>query len=88
LKNASRENVHIFTEGESFSPANRLAPGEKRTVTVRVGSDGRIEFKAGRGGKVISAATWWQKDRGKPGRISVNFDDRNPRNVPLIIYMH
>lgn len=78
LTNKSKENVHIFTEGESFSPSNRLAPGEKRRVTVRMGSGGRIVFKAGRGGKVMGTATW-QGDPGQPGRIPVvSFDDRNP----------
>jgi tetratricopeptide (TPR) repeat protein len=78
LNNSSKENVHIFTEGESFSPSNRLAPGEKRRITVRMGSGGRIVFKAGRGGKVMGTATW-QGDPGQPGRIPVvSFDDRNP----------
>jgi tetratricopeptide (TPR) repeat protein len=78
FKNASRENVHIFTEGESFSPSNRLTPGEKRKVTVRLGSGGRITFKAGRSGKVLATASW-QGDAGQSGRVPVvTFDDSNP----------
>ena len=78
FKNASKENVHIFTEGESFSPMNRLTPGEKRKVTVRLGSGGRINFKAGRGGKVLATASW-QGDAAQSGRVPVvTFDDSNP----------
>jgi len=77
LTNASKENVHIFTEGESFSPSNRMTPGEKRRVAVRMGSDGVIVFKAGRGGKVM-ATKKWQGDPDQPGRIPVvTFDDKN-----------
>jgi tetratricopeptide (TPR) repeat protein len=78
LKNASRENVHIFTEGESFSPANRLAPGEKRKVTVRLSGDDGVTFKAGRSGKVLATARW-QGAGGQAGRVPVvSFDDSNP----------
>jgi len=76
--NASKENVHIFTEGETFSPANRLAPGEKRKVTVRLGSDGGVTFKAGRSGKVLATARW-KGGGGHAGRVPVvTFDDSNP----------
>jgi hypothetical protein len=34
ITNRSRENAHVFTECESFSPGERLAPGEKRKVAV------------------------------------------------------
>ncbi|SEM71928.1 hypothetical protein SAMN04489760_13826 [Syntrophus gentianae] len=78
FKNASRENVHIFPEGESFSPSNRLKPGENRKVTVRLGNDGGVTFKAGRGGKVLATARW-QGSGGQAGRVPVvTFDDSNP----------
>jgi len=80
LTNSSRENTHIFAEGESFGPANRLAPGEKRKVSVSMKADGSVTFKAGRNGQVIATKTW----RGAPGDASrvpvVVFDESNPYN--------
>jgi len=55
-KNASRENVHIFTEGESCSPPNRLKPGEERSVNVRLGTEGGVTFKVGHGGTIVASA--------------------------------
>ena len=78
LTNRSRENTHIFTEGETFGPGNRLAPGEKRRVAVTMKSDGSVTFKAGRNGQVMATKTW----RGNPGDSSrvpvVVFDESNP----------
>ena len=78
LTNRSGENTHIFTEGESFGPGNRLAPGEKRKVAVTMKSDGSVTFKAGRNGQVMATKTW----RGLPGDASrvpvVVFDEANP----------
>jgi hypothetical protein len=78
LTNSSRENTHIFTEGETFGPGNRLAPGEKRRVAVTMKSDGSVTFKAGRNGQVMATKTW----RGNPGDSSrvpvVVFDESNP----------
>ena len=78
LTNGSREYTHIFTDGETFGPGNRLAPGEKRKVTVTMKSDGAVTFKAGRNGQVLATKTW----RGTPGDSSrvpvVVFDDTNP----------
>lgn len=58
FENRSGENVHIFQEGDSFDPANRLAPGEKREVQVRMTADGRIKFIAGRNGQVLTTKFW------------------------------
>jgi len=78
LTNRSKENTHIFTEGETFGPDNRLAPGEKRRMMVIMKSDGSVTFKAGRNGQVMATKTW----RGNPGDASrvpvVVFDESNP----------
>ena len=78
LTNSSRENTHIFAEGETFGPGNRLAPGEKRRVAVTMKPDGSVTFKAGRNGQVMATKTW----RGNPGDSSrvpvVVFDESNP----------
>jgi tetratricopeptide (TPR) repeat protein len=78
VTNRSKENAHIFTEGETFGPDNRLAPGEKRRMMVIMKSDGSVTFKAGRNGQVMATKTW----RGIPGDSSrvpvVVFDESNP----------
>lgn len=58
FENRSGENVHIFQEGNSFDPANRLAPGEKREVQVELPATGRIKFIAGRNGQVLTTKSW------------------------------
>ena len=78
LTNSSRENTHIFTEGETFGPGNRLAPGEKRRVAVTMKSDGSVTFKAGRNGQVMATKTW-RGNPGDPSRVPVVvFDESNP----------
>lgn len=78
ITNRSSENAHIFTDGDSFGPGNRLAPGEKRKIAVTTKSDGSVTFKAGRNGQVMATKTW----RGNPGDTTrvpvVVFDDTNP----------
>lgn len=70
FENKSLENVHIFVDGETFGPGNRLAPGETRRVVVRVPANGRIKFYAGRNGQLIATKSW----DGDPEHL-----DRYPR---------
>jgi hypothetical protein len=59
LENHDRENIHIFAKGQdNFGPHNRLAPGEKRQITVNVPANGRVTFVAGRNGQVLSVRNW------------------------------
>jgi hypothetical protein len=78
ITNRSKQNAHVFVEGESFSPSNRLAPGESRKVPVRMQPDGSVTFKAGRDGQVMATKRW----TGEPGNANrvpvVVFDDTNP----------
>lgn len=72
FENRSGENAHIFVEGQTFSPSNRLAPGETRRVEVRVPANGRVKFYAGRNGQVLATRFW----DGDPDHL-----DRYPRVV-------
>ncbi len=58
FENRSSEAVHIFAEGDTFGPGNKIAPGEKREVRVVMTSTGRIKFTAGRNGQVIATKYW------------------------------
>lgn len=58
FENRSAEAVHIFAEGLSFGPDNKLAPGEKREVRVLLTATGRIKFISGRNGQVIATRFW------------------------------
>jgi hypothetical protein len=73
LSNESAQNVHIFVQGDTFGPHNRLAPGEQRQVRLRLGSDGRIRFACGRNGQVIATTTW-------------NGDPDNKNRYPRVIF--
>jgi hypothetical protein len=78
ITNKSRQNAHVFVEGETFSPSNRLAPGECRKVSVAMPANGSITFKAGRDGQVM-ASKRWDGEPGNPSRVPVViFDDTNP----------
>jgi tetratricopeptide (TPR) repeat protein len=78
ITNKSSQNAHVFTEGETFSPSNRLAPGEKRKVSVQMTANGTVTFKAGRDGQVM-ATKRWDGEPGNPNRVPVViFDDTNP----------
>jgi len=84
ITNRSKMNAHVFTEGENFGPGNKLAPGEKRKVSVTMKADGTVVFKAGRDGKVMSTKAW----RGDPNDITrvpvVVFDESNPYDKLII----
>ena len=77
--NGSQKNCHIFPDGDSFGPANRLTPGEMRSATVKTRSDGSVTFKAGRDGNVLATKTWGGGVQG--GKLMVVFDDRNQLTV-------
>jgi hypothetical protein len=78
ITNRSKQNAHVFVESETFSPTNRLAPGERRKVSVQMAPNGTITFKAGRDGQVM-ATKRWDGEPGNPNRVPVViFDDANP----------
>ena len=84
ITNKSRQNAHIFVDGESFGPANRFAPGESRKVSVAMPANGSITFKAGRDGQVM-ATKRWTGDPSSTNRIPVViFDDTNPYDKLII----
>ncbi len=72
VENKSTDNVHIFIDGENFSPNNRLAPQEKRSISVKMLPNGAIKFYAGRNGKVITSKIWY----GDPEHL-----DRYPKVI-------
>ena len=85
ITNKSRQNAHIFVEGESFGTANRFAPGESRKVSVAMPANGSITFKAGRDGQVM-ATKRWTGDASSTNRVPVViFDDTNPYERLLIM---
>jgi hypothetical protein len=70
VQNNSTIPTHIFIEGESFAPSNKLAPGETRQVKIKLPADGRVKFYAGRNGQVITSKFW----NGDPDHL-----DRYPK---------
>jgi hypothetical protein len=58
IENRSNMPTHIFAQGDTFGPSNKIAPGEKRNVTVTMDTSGRVKFTAGRNGQVITTKIW------------------------------
>ncbi|MBI5634439.1 MAG: hypothetical protein HZA15_13295, partial [Nitrospirae bacterium] len=60
LENRSGEYVHIFADGQdNFGPQNKLAPGEKRKVSIKVPKGGGyVKFIAGRNGQRLADCKW------------------------------
>ena len=78
ITNRSKQNAHIFPEGEIFGPGNRFEPGGKKKVKVKVPSNNKITFHAGRNGQVIASKAWYY-DPAHPDSIPVViFDESNP----------
>ncbi len=48
LENLSAQNIHMFMDGDTFGPHNRVLPGKKRTV------QGSGKIIAGRDGQILS----------------------------------
>lgn len=86
ITNRSKKAAHIFTDGETFGPGNRFAPGEKnREVNVKVPSNNKITFHAGRDGQVIASKSWYY-DPAQPGRFPhVIFNDSMPKGYDKLI---
>ncbi len=67
LKNNSSEEMHLWTDGESIDPSNKLAPGASRTNTLKFEvpktEDAnvylvKIGVQAGRNGATITSKTF------------------------------
>ncbi len=67
LENRSSRNVHLFAQGDTFGPHNKLPPGEKRQVRLRLPADGRLRFSCGRDGQVLGTKIW-DGDPSDPSR--------------------
>ena len=84
VKNSSGQNVHIYPQGGKCSTDNKLTPGQSRTITVSIPSDGFLKFCAGRNGKEIEC----KKQGIDPGysgyTYTVIFDESNPFKKLLI----
>jgi tetratricopeptide (TPR) repeat protein len=72
--NASKQNVHLFAQGETFSPDNRLAPGGRRVASGTGPKFTRITVYAGVDGKVIDQLSF---DVLPNGDYSVTFGSNN-----------
>lgn len=77
FENRSSENVHIFVDGETFGPENRITPGGRSEVAVRMPPDGRIKFIAGRNGQVIATKIWNGDPSDTKRYPRVVFDGKN-----------
>lgn len=76
FENRSTEAAHIFVEGETFGPGNKIAAGGRREVRVKVPAAGRVKFIVGRSGQVIATRNW-DGDPSDPSRYPiVKFDGR------------
>lgn len=58
IENRSNMPTHIFAQGDTFGPSNKIAAGEKRNVSVTMDASGRVKFTAGRNGQVIRTKIW------------------------------
>jgi hypothetical protein len=47
-------NIHLFGPNETFSPSNRLEPGQSRSVTIPMRRNEEALITAGRNGTVIT----------------------------------
>lgn len=83
--NQSNQNAHLFTEGETFGPENRLTPGEQRSVTLKLGPTGKLTFYAGRNEKVISTASWQYNSSSQEGYPVVRFVTETGGKEKLVI---
>ncbi|MBK7933760.1 MAG: tetratricopeptide repeat protein [Acidobacteria bacterium] len=58
IENRSNMPTHIFAQGDTFGPSNKIGAGEKRNVSVTMDASGRVKFTAGRNGQVITTKIW------------------------------
>ncbi|MBK9215393.1 MAG: hypothetical protein IPM59_07295 [Chloracidobacterium sp.] len=76
FQNMSSEPAHIFVEGETFGPGNKIPPGGRREVRIKIPATGRVKFVVGRSGQVIATRNW-EGDPSDPSRYPVvKFDGR------------
>ena len=58
IENRSNMPTHIFAQGDTFGPSNKIGAGEKRNVSVTMDANGRVKVTAGRNGQVITTKIW------------------------------
>lgn len=73
VTNKSKQDAHIFAEGETFGQSNRFGPGQYRKVNVKVPSNNKITFHAGRNGQIIASQSWY-------------YDPAHPKRIPVVIF--
>jgi len=84
LKNNSNQNVHLYPEGGSPSPNNRITPGETRTINIPAPTDGFLRFCAGRDGQTIQCNKKAIDPNDQSRTYTVIFDEANPFNKVII----
>jgi hypothetical protein len=84
LKNNSNQNVHLYPEGDSPSPNNRITPGETRTINIPAPTDGFLRFCAGRNGQTIQCNKKAIDPNDQSRTYTVIFDEANPFNKVII----
>lgn len=84
VRNASKENVYLVQKGGSYGPANRLAPGQTRDISVIVPPNGMLEFCAGRNGQMTQCNKTGVDPSDRGGQYTVTFDESNPFKKVLI----
>lgn len=73
FENRSGQNIHLFPQGGSFDPSNRVTPGQKMQVRLSLPRNGRITFVAGRDGRVLATRRW-------------DGDPDDPRRYPHVVW--
>jgi hypothetical protein len=76
FQNMSSEAAHIFVEGETFGPGNKIPAGGRREVRIKVPATGRVKFIAGRSGQVIATRNWDGDPSDTSRYPNVKFDGR------------
>lgn len=85
LKNTSNEAVHLWVDGESIGPSNKVSPGGKRSVTREwesiTGEEGLVEkqvyvyVNAGKNGETLTSATF-EVTVGSAASLTVSYNGK------------
>lgn len=73
--NENSNSIHFFTDGETFGPQNKVAPGSSRTFQLTMSPGKTCTFYAGRNGQKLATTPILYANVKDSSRVHLKFND-------------
>ncbi|MEW5819433.1 MAG: hypothetical protein AB1782_04520, partial [Cyanobacteriota bacterium] len=73
--NENSNSIHFFTDGESFGPGNKVAPGASRAIQLNISPGKSYTIYAGRNGQVLARIAILYGNLKDYSQVHIKFND-------------